>query len=103
MPSHDHWSGIADARGYLGYFRSRSNMYYDANKGPSSILGRNSVSGCFEVVEAKLRSEGNADNNETEYIVGLKANKLMNSQGANYAHENRPPYYALYFIMKIQA
>ena len=22
--------------------------------------------------------------------------------GGNYAHENRPPYYALYYIMKIQ-
>ena len=29
MPAHNHWSGVADARGYLGYFRGRSKPHFD--------------------------------------------------------------------------
>lgn len=101
MPAHNHWSGVADARGYLGYFRGRSNMVCYGAPGPSSTLGYETASGAFEVVERGLRSEGDASNNYTEYIIGLNANKLMSSLGNNYPHENRPPYYAVYYIIRM--
>lgn len=94
MPWHNH-----NASSAVGYFRSRSNTFY--GKGPSSTLGWNAVSGCFSVVEEGLRSEGNSDSNSTEYIVKFDGSKIVQGQGSNKAHENRPPYYALYYIMKL--
>ena len=94
MPWHNH-----NASSAVGYFRSRSNTFY--GKGPSSTLGWNAVSGCFSVVEKGLRSEGNADANSTEYIVKFDGSKIVQGQGGDQPHENRPPYYALYYIMKL--
>lgn len=94
MPWHNH-----NASSAVGYFRSRSNTFY--GKGPSSTLGWNAVSGCFSIVEQGLRSEGNADSNSTEYIVKFDGSKIVQGQGSNNPHENRPPYYALYYIMKL--
>ena len=94
MPNHNH-----NASNAVGYFRSRSNTFY--GKGPSNTLGWNAVSGCFSVVESGLRSEGNADSNSTEYIVKFDGSKIVSSQGNNTAHENRPPYFAVYYIMKL--
>lgn len=94
MPSHNH-----DASSAVGYFRGRSNAFY--GKGPSNTLGWNTASGCFSVVESGLRSEGNADSNRTEYVIKFDGSKIVKSQGDSQAHENRPPYYALYFIMKL--
>lgn len=94
MPWHNH-----NASSAVGYFRSRSNTFY--GKGPSSTLGWNAVSGCFSVVEEGLRSEGNADANSTEYIVKFDGSKIVQGQGGDQPHENRPPYYALYYIMKL--
>lgn len=95
MPWHNH-----NASSAVGYFRSRSNTFY--GKGPSSTLGWNAVSGCFSVVEKGLRSEGNANANSTEYIVKFDGSKIVQGQGGDQPHENRPPYYALYYIMKLQ-
>lgn len=94
MPWHNH-----NASSAVGYFRSRSNTFY--GKGPSSTLGWNAASGCFSVVESNLRSEGNADNNSTEYIVKFDGSKIVSGQGSGWGHENRPPYYALYYLMKL--
>lgn len=94
MPWHNH-----NASSAVGYFRSRSNTFY--GKGPSSTLGWNAVSGYFSVVEEGLRSEGNADANSTEYIVKFDGSKIVQGQGGDQPHENRPPYYALYYIMKL--
>lgn len=94
MPWHNH-----NASSAVGYFRSRSNTFY--GKGPSSTLGWNAVSGCFSIVEKGLRSEGNADSNTTEYIVKFDGSKIVQGQGGSQPHENRPPYYALYYIMKL--
>ena len=108
MPSHNHWSGVADSRGYLGYFRTHSNMfspdsgYRNDMRAYSSILGLAGASGCFDVVEMGLNVEGWSDNASSEAVLGLNANKLMKSLGGNGAHENRPPYFAVYYIMKIK-
>ena len=106
MPSHNHWSGVADSRGYLGYFRTHSNMfsgeYGNDSRAVSQILGLNGVGGCFEVVERGLNVEGFTSNHNFEVVVGLKANKLMQAQGGNRSHENRPPFYAVYYIIKIK-
>lgn len=94
MPSHNH-----DAASAVGYFRGRSNAFY--GKGPSNTLGWGTASGCFSVVESGLRSEGNADSNRTEYVIKFDGSKIVKSQGSDQGHENRPPYYALYYIMKL--
>lgn len=96
MPSHNH-----DAASAVGYFRSRSNTFYNGGRGPSKTLGMNAASGCFSVVESGLRSEGNADSNRTEYVIKFDGSKIVKSQGSDQGHENRPPYYALYYIMKL--
>ena len=95
MPWHNH-----NASGAVGYFRSRSNTFYHGGTS-SSTLGLEAASGCFSVVEKGLRSEGNADSNHTEYIVKFDGSKIVQGQGANQSHENRPPYYAVYYIMKL--
>ena len=56
----------------------------------------------FEVVESGLRSEGNADSNATEAIIGMNIGKFIFSEGGNKPHENRPPYYAVYYIMRVK-
>lgn len=102
LPAHNH-----DAQNAIGYFRSRSNTFYDTsnsyyvNHSKSKTLGSAAASGVFSVVEKGLRSEGNADDNRTEFIVKFDGSKMVKSQGLNYSHENRPPYYALYYIMKL--
>ena len=103
LPAHNH-----DAQNAIGYFRSRSNTFYEpnssyyANASKSKTLGSAAASGVFSVVESGLRSEGNADDNRTEFIVKFDGSKMVKSQGLNYSHENRPPYYALYYIMKLE-
>ena len=102
LPAHNH-----DAQNAIGYFRSRSNTFYATwnstyvNLSKSKTLGSAAASGVFSVVESGLRSEGNADSNNTEFIVKFDGSKMVKSQGLNYSHENRPPYYALYYIMKL--
>lgn len=96
MPSHRHNA----PSGYAGYFRTRSNAFY--GKGPSRTLGWGTASGVFEVVESGLRSEGNADSNATEAIIGMNIGKFIFSEGDNKPHENRPPYYAVYYIMRVK-
>ena len=95
LPAHNH-----DAQNAIGYFRSRSNTFYNT-RSKSKTLGSAAASGVFSVVEKGLRSEGNADYNLTEFIVKFDGSKMVKSQGLNYSHENRPPYYALYYIMKL--
>lgn len=102
LPAHNH-----DAQNAIGYFRSRSNTFYNTwssasvNASKSKTLGSAAASGVFSVVENGLRSEGNADANRTEFIVKFDGSKMVKSQGLNHSHENRPPYYALYYIMKL--
>lgn len=96
LPAHNH-----DAQNAIGYFRSRSNTFYNTWSSASKTLGSAAASGVFSVVEKGLRSEGNADYNYTEFIVKFDGSKMVKSQGLNYSHENRPPYYALYYIMKL--
>lgn len=62
---------VSTSKNLVGYFRSRSNTYY--GNGPSSTLGWSPASGIVSAVEGKLRSEGNADNNRTEYIAKIDA------------------------------
>ena len=114
-----------DAQNAIGYFRSRSNTFYATwnstyvNLSKSKTLGSAAASGVFSVVESGLRSEGNADSNNTEFIVKFDGSSSHSSSSdfasermsyitsfavgtaAQEAHENRPPYYALYYIMKL--
>ena len=62
---------VSTSKKLVGYFRSRSNTYYGA--GSSSTLGWSSTSGIVSAVESNLRSEGNADDNSTEYIAKIDA------------------------------
>ena len=62
---------VSTSKNLVGYFRSRSNTYY--GKGPSSTLGWSPASGIVSAVEGSLRSEGNADDNRTEYIAKIDA------------------------------
>ena len=52
-------------------------------------------------MESGMFTNGSTGDMRSEYIVGLKASKLMASMGGGLAHENRPPYYAVYYIMRI--
>ena len=104
MPSHKHSTSISSTS-LTGRFRSRSNMYYNTNNGPSSTLGTASTSGIVSVVESKLRSEGNADANKTEYIAQINASHThtltANNTGSGKAHNIIQPYYTCYIWKRV--
>lgn len=103
MPAHS-FSGNTNSTDISGYFRSRSNLFYNGSS-TSSTLGGASASGRFTVVESGLRSEGNADDNNTEFIVRFDGNHghyfSTNSVGSNIAHNNMPPYQAVYIWHRV--
>ena len=104
MPSHKHSTSMNSAS-LTGRFRSRSNMYYNTNNGPSSTLGTATTSGMVSVVESKLRSEGNADANKTEYIAQINASHThtltASNTGSGKAHNIIQPYYTCYIWKRV--
>ena len=100
---HGH-NGSASQTNITGDFRCRSNTFY--GKGADSVLGNGvTTKGVFSVKQSGLRSEGNADDNRTEYICHLDASHSHNitttNAGGNKPHNNMPPYIALFKIMKL--
>jgi hypothetical protein len=91
-------------------------MFYDTGKGQSGTLGTGSANGRFSVQESGLRSEGNADNNHTEYIVHFNGNhnhELTTQNSGDHIHTIQigntgggkpftvtPPYKAFYFWVR---
>lgn len=98
LPMHNHNCQIYNAS-IVGHLRNRSNTYYNDGQ-TSNTLGRNAADGRFSIVEAPLRSEGNADDNKTEYVVKLEGshNHLLSIEASGYGlkHNNMPPYRAVY-------
>ena len=67
--NHGAYSGNADIS---GNFRARSNSFY--GKGAESVIGTGATNGRFSVLQSGLRSEGNRDSNNTEYICHFNGN-----------------------------
>lgn len=98
MPRHGHPGEVQNAD-ISGDFRTRSNTFY--GKGADSILGRNvTTRGRFSVAQSGLRSEGNADDNRTEYICHFDGNHShglsIGETGSGQAHSIMQPYLAVY-------
>jgi len=98
LPSHNH-NAYANNVNISGMFRARSNSFYGSDRW-SNTLGNEATSGCFSVVESGLRSEGNADNNRTEYIAKFNSDHSHNisvtSVGGNAAINMLPPFRSVY-------
>lgn len=98
LPSHSH-TGSIDYTDLSGDFRARSNTFY--GKGQDSILGFGvTTAGHFSVRQSGLRSEGNADDNRTEYICHFNGNHThglhINGTGEGHAHSIMQPYLVTY-------
>lgn len=125
MVPHDHTATIYDAGGHYhngatgtvdlsGNFRSRSNSFYGKENNQPVISG--ATTGRFSVLQSYLRSEGNADSNNTEYIVHFDGNHYhgfttstngvhkhgisiaKNGSGATW--DSRPKYLAVYMWIR---
>lgn len=97
MPRHSH-SGTTSRAELTGDFRCRSNTFY--GNGVTSVIGNNTTTGVFSVRQSGLRSEGNADDNRTEYIChfdGSHSHTMnLDEAGKSIAHNNMSPYLACY-------
>lgn len=82
----------------IGYLRSRSNAFYGGGPTPSQILGYDSTSGVFSVAEKRLRSEGNADSNGTEYIAKFDASTVNAIYGRSTTVQ--PPALTMRYVIK---
>lgn len=127
IPKHNHGATESPAAGHnhtgntnsvdlSGNFRSRSNMFYDVNKGPSQTLGTASTSGRFTVKESGLRADGNADDNRSDYIVHFDGNHnhsfttsfypahkhdiSISNTGGGQSYDSRPKYMAFYIWVR---
>ena len=103
MPSHGHPGKVQNAD-LSGDFRTRSNTFY--GKGADSILGRGvTTKGRFSVAQSGLRSEGNADDNRTEYICHFDGNHShgisIDKSGSGQAHSIMQPYLVAYMWKRI--
>lgn len=103
IPSHTHGATVY-ATDLSGRFRARSNTFYGHGTG-SSTLGSNAADGRFSVVERGLRSEGNADDNNTEYICRFDGNHThqttINPFGQGEKVMIEPAYLSLYFWVRV--
>ena len=98
IPSHSH-SGSIGYTDLSGDFRARSNTFYSENQ--DSILGRGvTTRGHFSVIQSGLRSEGNKDDNRTEYICHFDGNHnhgiSIGNNGGGQAHSLMQPYLVAY-------
>lgn len=83
---HTH-SGSTATTDLSGDFRCRSNTFY--GKGMESCIGTQTTTGKFSVRQSGLRSEGNADDNRTEYIChfdGNHAHNFTTDNGGGHGH-----------------
>jgi microcystin-dependent protein len=84
---------------FVGYIRSRSNTFYsDASWTNSQTLGHNATGGAFSTVEERLRSEGNADSNSTEFVAKLDPSTQKSIYGAS--DTVQPPALTMRYIIK---
>ncbi len=102
LPAHTH-SATVYSTDLSGNFRSRSNTFY-GNNSTSNTLGWEAANGSFSVAEKNLRSEGNADNNNTEYICHFNGNHThqitIGSAGNGEKITFEPSYLLLYFWVR---
>lgn len=125
MAPHDHPATCNDAGGHdhngttgsvdlSGNFRSRSNSFYGKENNQPVISG--ATNGKFSVLQSYLRSEGNADSNNTEYIVHFdgkhehpfitnlkgvhKHGVAIAKNGSGKAWDSRPKYLAVYMWIR---
>lgn len=103
LPAHGHDASIYSAD-LSGNFRSRSNTFYGKNNSVSNTLGYKAANGRFSVQERGLRSEGNADSNQTEYICHFNGNHThqisIQSTGNGEKVTFEPSYLCLYFWVR---
>lgn len=102
LPAHGHEALVYSAD-LSGNFRSRSNTFY-GNNSVSNTLGYQAADGRFSVQERGLRSEGNADDNRTEYICHFNGNHThqisIKSTGNGEKVTFEPSYLCLYFWVR---
>lgn len=75
-----------------GRIRSRANCYY-GKESVTPVMQGTGADGCFRVIQTGLRSEGNADDNRTEFIAQL------NLAVGNTANETRMKNIAVNYIV----
>lgn len=89
MPSHAHTRGTMNITGYLGLSRS----FYDG------------ASGAFYINGQRCKGETDAHAWISYNNAYFDASRAWTGEtswaGSSVAHENRPPFYALYYIMKV--
>ena len=104
LPAHGHEALVYSAD-LSGNFRSRSNTFY-GNNSVSNTLGYQAADGRFSVQERGLRSEGNADDNRTEYICHFNGNHThqisIQSTGNGEKVTFEPSYLCLYFWVRTE-
>lgn len=102
LPAHGH-DALVYSADLSGNFRSRSNTFY-GNNSVSNTLGYQAADGRFSVQERGLRSEGNADDNRTEYICHFNGNHThqiaIKSTGNGEKVTYEPSYLCLYFWVR---
>lgn len=98
IPPHTHTGSIGQGGAHThditvdntdlsGNFRSRSNVPY--GKGVDSTIGPVSTNGKFSVLQEGLRSEGNRDNNNLDYICHFNGNHTHGAtikEAGNHTH-----------------
>ena len=97
MPSHNHSASIGNANtSYLSKVQFANSWSY---KNPVSL----STNGTSAWCQAGEESGGGYDATMrfTNSLASHGHSITISSNGSSQAHENRPPYYALYYIMKL--
>jgi len=110
MPSHDHSMGSAGSHSHSG--STDTDTASGAIQGTK--LGLRNASGVFSESGSQQKADGLAGSAEGNRLIfnhshnhSLNINSngnhthTINNTGGNGSHENRPPYYALAYIMKL--
>ena len=104
LPAHSHTMGSAGSHSHTGSTNvsgSHTHSYGQVRDDPTnSGIGGNSAYKYTSLVDTTTSSEGNHSHSLSINSAGSHTHTINNTGGGQ-AHENRPPYYALAFIMKI--
>jgi microcystin-dependent protein len=87
-PDHDHWVNISAKSTLIGNVATKS--------GTSKVTRDNSTSGLFSKTE-----KAGAHSHSLDISANGNHSHTINNTGGDGSHENRPPYLALAFIMKL--
>ena len=108
IPSHNHsmnsagshgHTGVTDVDSASGSFKSEKSGYSDS----SGVFSRSGSQRCGDGLGGTFNNRINF-NHTHSHVLSINANgdhtHTINNTGGGESHENRPPYYALAYIMK---